>query len=138
MGVSRRSFIKAVKEESRKRVRLTDAANSYKQAFNRKRDKGIAYYDEAYRKKIYDSAILSGFSPEDLEKMAYYLEPDHWNQDEVYRSVGDEIIDAISLFYNAETFLNANMQVKPLGAKMYDTVASIGDHLDEGGTTNDN
>lgn len=138
MGNPRRDFYKAREEELREKQRYVDATNAYKQAHAKKGDKGLVYYDEAYRKEIYERAKLSGFSAQDLEKMEYYLAPEHWNQDEIYRSVDDQIIDAIELFYKAEQFLNANTQKKSFGEKVFDAISSFGNHMDKEDETNDN
>lgn len=79
-----------------------------------------------------------GFSAQELEKMEYYLAPEHWNQDEVFRSIDDQIIDATELFYKAEQFLNANTQKKSLGGRVFDAISSFGNHMDKEDDTNDN
>ena len=138
MGNPRRAFYKAVEEELKEKQRLVDATNAYQKAQAKKGDKGLVYYTDDYRKEIYEQAKSLGFSPQDLEKMAYYLEAEHWNQDEIYRSVDDQIIDAVDLFYKAEQFLNNNVQKKTWGAKIYDAIASLGDHIDKEDDPNDN
>ena len=134
----RRAFYKAVEEELREKQWLVDATNAYQKARAQKGDKGLIYYADDYRKEIYEQAKSLGFSPQDLEKMAYYLESEHWNQDEVYRSVDDQIIDAVELFYKAEQFLNVNAKKKTWIVKIYDVIASLGNHMDEEDDTNDN
>jgi hypothetical protein len=138
MANKRKDLRKAIKKEKRERQRLFDLTNGYKQVFASKRDKGLAYYSEASRKEIYEQAKSSGFSPEDLVKMAYYLGPEHWNQDEICCSVDEQIVDAVDLFYKAEEFLNANTQKKSWGAKAYDAIVSLGEHFDKEDETNDN
>lgn len=138
MGNPRRDFYKAREEELRERQWVVDATNAYNQAHAKKGDKGLVYYDEFNRKDIYDRAKILGFSAQELEKMEYYLAPEHWNQDEVYRSVDDQIIDATELFYKAEQFLNANSKKKSLGEKVFDVISSIGNHIDKEDETNDN
>lgn len=138
MGNPRRAFIKAVQEEQCEKQHLVDAENAYKQAYSAKRDKGLVYYDEAFRKEIYERVKSLGFSAHDLEKMDYYLAPEHWNQDEIYRSAGDQMIDAVDLFYKAEQYLNANIQKKSLGGKIFDAVSFLGGHVDKEDETNDN
>lgn len=139
MGNARKAFIKAVKKELQAKTQLIDATNIYQQAHTQKGDKGLIYYTEEYRKEIYEQAKLMGFSAQDLEKMSYYLVPEHWNQDEIYRSDDDQLIDAVDLFYKAEQYLNANIQKKTLGKKVFDVVSAIGNHLDGGEEeTNDN
>lgn len=134
----RRAFYKAVEEELREKQWLVDATNAYQKARAQKGDKGLIYYADDYRKEIYEQAKSLGFSPQDLEKMAYYLESEHWNQDEIYRSVDDQIIDAVELFYKAEQFLNVNAKKKTWIVKIYDVIASLGNHMDEEDDTNDN
>lgn len=138
MGNSRRDFYKAVREELEEKQRYVDAANAYQQARTKKANKGLVYYGEMKRKEIYNQAKSLGFSAQDLEKMAYYLEPEHWNQDEIYHSVGDQIVDAIELFYKAEQYLNTNAQKKTLGEKLFDAIAFLGDHMYKEDETNDN
>lgn len=138
MGNPRRDFYKAVQEELEEKQRFVDAANAYQQARSKKGNKGLVYYGETRRKEIYSQAKSLGFSAQDLEKMDYYLDPEHWNQDEIYRPVGDQIVDAIELFYKAEQYLNTNAQKKTLGEKLFDAIASLGDHMDKEGETNDN
>lgn len=138
MGNPRRDFYKAREEDLRERQRFVDATNAYNRAHAKKGDKGLVYYDESYRKEIYERAKILGFSAQELEKMEYYLAPEHWNQDEVYRSVDDQIIDATELFYKAEQFLNANTKKKSLGEKVFDAISSFGDHMDKEDETNDN
>lgn len=138
MGNPRRAFYKAVEEELREKQRLVDATNAYQKARAQKGDKGLIYYADDYRKEIYEQAKSLGFSPQDLEKMAYYLESEHWNQDEIYRSVDDQIIDAVELFYKAEQFLNVNAKKKTWIVKVYGMIASLGNHMDEEDDTNDN
>lgn len=138
MGNPRRAFYKAVEEELQEKQRLVDATNAYRKAHAQKGDKGLVYYGETYRKEIYEQAKLLGFSAQDLEKMAYYLESQHWNQDEIYRTVDDQMIDAVDLFYKAEQFLNYNAQKKTLGEKLYNIIASLGDHMDKEDEANDN
>lgn len=138
MGNPRRAFYKAVEEELREKQWLVDATNAYQKARAQKDDKGLIYYADDYRKEIYEQAKSLGFSPQDLEKMAYYLESEHWNQDEIYRSVDDQIIDAVELFYKAEQFLNVNAKKKTWIVKIYDVIASLGNHMDEEDDTNDN
>lgn len=104
----------------------------------KKGDKGLVYYDESCRKGIYEQAKKRGFSAQELEKMEYYLAPEHWNQDEVFRSIDDQIIDATELFYKAEQFLNANTQKKSLGGRVFDAISSFGNHMDKEDDTNDN
>ena len=138
MGNPRRDFYKAVQEESQEKQKLVDATNAYKQAHDKKGDKGLIYFNETHRREIYFQAKSLGFSAQDLEKMAYYLEPDHWNQDEIYKSIGDQLIDAIDLFYKAEQFLNANAQKKSMREKLFDAVAALGGHMDKEDENNDN
>lgn len=138
MSNTRRAFIKAKKEELREKQRLVDATNSYTKACDAKRDKGLVYYSESFRREIYTRAKLRGFSAQDLEKMAYYLDPDHWNQDEVRRTDGEQIFDAIDLFYKAEQYLNANAPKKPISKKIFDGISSFGGHMDKEDESNDN
>ena len=138
MGNPRRDFYKAREEDLRVRQRFVDATNAYNRAHAKKGDKGLVYYDESYRREIYGRAKILGFSAQDLEKMEYYLAPEHWNQDEVYRSVDDQIIGGTELFYKAEQFLYANTKKKSLGAKVFDAISSFGDHMDKEDETNDN
>lgn len=98
MGNPRHDFYKAREEDLRQRQRFVDATNAYNQAHAKKGDKGLVYYDESCRKGIYEQAKKRGFSAQELEKMEYYLAPEHWNQDEVFRSIDDQIIDATELF----------------------------------------
>lgn len=138
MGNPYREFYKAVQEEKRSKKQLTNVTNEYKQAYAKKRDKGIIYYNETRRKEIYDRAKAFGFSTEDLDKMAYYLGPDHWNQDEICRSVGDQIVDAVDLFLKAEQFLNDNVQKKCMRDVFFDSVSALGNHIFKEGDINDN
>ena len=138
MGNPRSAFLKAVQEELQERQNLVDATNTYNQARKAKRDKGIIYYNEGFRKEIYEKAKAQGFSAQDLEKMSYYLTPEHWNQDEVFRSADDITIDAVDLFYKAEQFLNANAPKKSLGEKIIDVISAFGGHMDREDETNDN
>lgn len=138
MGNLQRAFYKAVEEKSQEKQRLVDATNAYQKAHAQKSDKGLVYYTDDYRKEIYEQAKSLGFSPQDLEKMAYYLDSEHWNQDEIRRAVNDQIIDAIDLFYKAEQFLNDNAQRKSWSVRLYDALASLGNHIDKEDNTNDN
>lgn len=138
MGNPRHDFYKAREEVLRQRQRFVDATNAYNQAHAKKGDKGLVYYDESCRKGIYEQAKKRGFSAQELEKMEYYLAPEHWNQDEVFRSIDDQIIDATELFYKAEQFLNANTQKKSLGGRVFDAISSFGNHMDKEDDTNDN
>lgn len=138
MGNPRRDFYKAREDELREKQRFVDATNAYKQAHAKKGNKGLVYYCESYRKEIYERAKALGFSSQDLRQMEYYLSPEHWNQDEVYRSVDDQIIDATELFFKAELFLNGNATKKSLASKVFDAISSLGDHMDKEVDTNDN
>lgn len=138
MSSPRSVFIKAVQEELQEKQRLIDATNSYNHARDTKRDKGLVYYNESLRKEIYEQAKLRGFSAQDLEKMSYYLSPEHWNQDEVFQSVDDQIVDAVDLFYKAEQFLNANTQKHSFRVAVFDFVSSLGGHMDKEDELNDN
>lgn len=138
MGNPRRAFIKAVQEELQVKQTLVDATNAYNQARAAKRDKGLIYYTEQYRKDIYERAKVQGFSAQDLEKMAYYLEPEHWNQDEIFRQVDNQIIDAVDLFFKAEQYLNANIPKKSVCVKIFDAISAFGSHMDKGDERNDN
>lgn len=138
MGNPYREFYKAVQEERQCKKKLADVTNECNQAYAKKRDKGIIYYNEFRRKEIYDRAKAFGFSAQDLEKMAYYLGPDHWNQDEICRSVGDQIVDAVDLFLKAEQFLNDNVQKKRMRDVFFDTVSALGNHVSKEEDINDN
>lgn len=138
MGNPRRAFYKAAKKERQKKQRLANVTNAYNKAHAKKTDKGLVYYTEDQRKGIYEQARSLGFSPQDLEKMAYYLEPEHWNQDEICRTENGSTIDAVDLFYKAEQFLNDNAQKKPLRGKLFDAIAFLGNDIDEEEELNDN
>lgn len=138
MGNLHREFYKAAQEEDRGRKQLANITNLYEQAYTKKRDKGIMYYNETLRREIYDRAKTFGFSAQDLEKMAYYLGPDHWNQDEICRTVGDKIVDAVDLFYKAEQFLNNNGQKKSGKDAFINAISTLGGHIFKEEDTNDN
>lgn len=137
----RRAFYKAADEERQEKQRLANATNAYKKAHAKKTDKGLVYYTEDQRRGIYEQAKSLGFSAQDLEKMEYYLEPEHWNQDEICRTENGSTIDAVDLFYKAEQFLNDNVQEKPLRGKIFDVIAFFGNDvndIDEEEELNDN
>lgn len=138
MGNLHREFYKAAQEEDRGRKQLANITNLYEQAYTKKRDKGIMYYNETLRREIYDRAKTFGFSAQDLEKMEYYLGPDHWNQDEICRTVGDKIVDAVDLFYKAEQFLNNNGQKKSGKDAFINAISTLGGHIFKEEDTNDN
>lgn len=133
-----RKYTNSSEKLQKKRQRYLAYINDLEKAYEERRDLGIACFNDQRRVEIYNDAKEMGFAPSDLEMMKHYLEPEHWNQDEIDKSRNEFQYDAIDLFEKAEKFVDANANPKPFLKSLFDKISLIGAYLDEKEEDNDN
>lgn len=139
MNQAKKDFLKYKKAEEKQEqvvLDLQEKLNAAQLKLNQikadKRDKGLQYYTLERRKDIVTRAQRCGFSAEDIEKMTYYLDDAHWNQDEVDKDGG-----ILETYQSAEEFLEKNEHSPSVFENFFSALGTIPSE-DERGEQNDN